>query len=238
MSYYFYLDKMLLPIPPEKLQVKIKNNNKSMQLIDFSEINVLSAAGLTDISFDILLPNVKYPFATYKDGFKKAYYYLEQLEKLKTNNKPFQFIVTRRKPNNEVLYDTNMKVSLEDYTIYDDVKYGLDNKVSIKLKQYKDYSTKIIKLNTNKNSNDNQNSNQQVIGTQQQNRESTNAPSTKTYTVVKGDSLWKIAKKYYGDGSQYTKIYNTNKDKIKNPNLIYPRTNLNNTIKEEDSYEL
>ena len=38
----------------------------------------------------------------------------------------------------------------------------------------------------------------------------------------KADTLWAIAKKYYGSGSQYTKIYNANKDKIKNPNLIYP----------------
>lgn len=43
-----------------------------------------------------------------------------------------------------------------------------------------------------------------------------------SYTVVKGDCLWNIAKKFYGKGSQYTVIYNANKDKIKNPNLIYP----------------
>jgi nucleoid-associated protein YgaU len=42
-----------------------------------------------------------------------------------------------------------------------------------------------------------------------------------TYTVKKGDCLWNIAKKFYGNGSKYTLIYNANKDKIKNPNLIY-----------------
>ncbi|MDE6053158.1 MAG: phage tail protein [Lachnospiraceae bacterium] len=42
------------------------------------------------------------------------------------------------------------------------------------------------------------------------------------YTVVKGDCLWNIAKKFYGSGNQYSKIYNANRDKIKNPNLIYP----------------
>ena len=41
------------------------------------------------------------------------------------------------------------------------------------------------------------------------------------YTVKRGDCLWKIAKKYYGNGALYTKIYNANRDKIKNPNLIY-----------------
>lgn len=46
---------------------------------------------------------------------------------------------------------------------------------------------------------------------------------TTTYTVKKGDSLWNIAKKYYGSGAQYTKIYNANKSVIgSNPNLTYP----------------
>jgi len=43
-----------------------------------------------------------------------------------------------------------------------------------------------------------------------------------TYTVKQGDSLWKIAQRFYGSGSQWRKIYEANKDKIKNPDLIYP----------------
>lgn len=44
-----------------------------------------------------------------------------------------------------------------------------------------------------------------------------------SYTVKKGDNLWNIAKKYYGDGSQWRKIYDANRDVIGgNPNLIYP----------------
>lgn len=49
-----------------------------------------------------------------------------------------------------------------------------------------------------------------------------NSKKKRYYTVKKGDCLWNIAKKYYGNGAQYKKIYNANKDKIKNPNLIYP----------------
>jgi nucleoid-associated protein YgaU len=44
----------------------------------------------------------------------------------------------------------------------------------------------------------------------------------KTYTVVKGDNLSKIAKREYGDANKWRSIYEANKDLIKNPDLIYP----------------
>ena len=47
-------------------------------------------------------------------------------------------------------------------------------------------------------------------------------PAVKTYTVVAGDSLSKIAKKFYGDANQWKKIFEANKDQIKNPDLIRP----------------
>ena len=46
--------------------------------------------------------------------------------------------------------------------------------------------------------------------------------SHKVYAVTKGDNLSSIAKSKYGKESQWTKIYDANKDKVKNPNLIYP----------------
>ena len=44
----------------------------------------------------------------------------------------------------------------------------------------------------------------------------------RTYTVVKGDSLSKIAKQVYGDAQQWTKIFEANRDIIQNPDLIQP----------------
>lgn len=43
-----------------------------------------------------------------------------------------------------------------------------------------------------------------------------------TYTVVRGDSLWRIAQRYYKDGSRWKEIWWANRDQIRNPNLIYP----------------
>ncbi len=213
--YYFYLDKLLLPIAPEKLQLKIGNNNKTLTLINEGEINILKKAKLTDIEFEVLLPNVKYPFATYNDNFQNASYFLENIEKLKTSEKPFQFIVSRKMPSGKILFDTNIKVSLEDYTISEEAEEGFDVKVSIKLKQYKDYSTKTVQITIKQER-------PRPVVVQTPSRPATTAPTTRTYTVVRGDCLWNIAKKYYGNGSQYTRIYNANRDKIKNPSLIYP----------------
>lgn len=40
------------------------------------------------------------------------------------------------------------------------------------------------------------------------------------YTVVGGDTLGKIAKRFYGDAKHYTKLFEANKDQLKNPDLI------------------
>ena len=48
-----------------------------------------------------------------------------------------------------------------------------------------------------------------------------------TYTVREGDTLWDIAEAYYGDGSEWPKIYGANRDLIgDNPDHIEPRWEL------------
>jgi nucleoid-associated protein YgaU len=42
----------------------------------------------------------------------------------------------------------------------------------------------------------------------------------KSYTVVGGDTLSKIAKHFYGDANAYMKIFEANKDQLKDPNMI------------------
>jgi LysM repeat protein len=52
-----------------------------------------------------------------------------------------------------------------------------------------------------------------------------NAPEeeeTEFYTIVSGDSLSKIAKRYYGDAMKYPAIFEANREVIKDPDLIYP----------------
>ncbi|MGP9822634.1 LysM peptidoglycan-binding domain-containing protein [Salinarimonas sp. NSM] len=47
-------------------------------------------------------------------------------------------------------------------------------------------------------------------------------PAVNTALVVRGDSLWRISRRIYGDGIRYTVIFDANQDQIRNPDLIFP----------------
>jgi nucleoid-associated protein YgaU len=51
---------------------------------------------------------------------------------------------------------------------------------------------------------------------------SSNDNGSRSYVVVKGDSLSAIAKREYGDAKEWRRIYDANRDIIKDPDLIYP----------------
>lgn len=217
MGYDVYLGNCLLPVTPEKITTKVNGNNKTITLINDGEINILKKAGLTDIDFTVEIPQSKYPYAVYKDGFKEAGYFFDIFENLKNSLKPFQFIVCRRMPSGRKLLSTNIKVSLEDYKITESAKNGFDFEVQLKLKQYRDYGTKQINV---------QLASGKPRASVEPKRETNNSPapsSAQSYTVKSGDCLCAIARRFYGDDKRYIDIYNANKNIIGgNPNLIMP----------------
>ena len=51
---------------------------------------------------------------------------------------------------------------------------------------------------------------------------SSTAATSKVYVVVSGDSLSKIAQREYGNANQWPRIYEANRDLLKDPDKIYP----------------
>ncbi len=47
-------------------------------------------------------------------------------------------------------------------------------------------------------------------------------PQITTATVSRGDNLWRISRRIYGEGTRYTVIYDANQAQIRNPDRIYP----------------
>ncbi len=108
-----------------------------------------------------------------------------------------------------------MDVILEDYKVTDDVSEGLDLIVSLTMKEYKNYGTKIMNFTIVEEK-------QEIESVQQEEERHGEPAQVKNYTVAKGDCLWSIAKKQLGNGNRWQEIHNLNRDKITNPNVIYP----------------
>lgn len=206
--YMIYLDDVLLPVTPSKLDIKVGNRNRTVSLINDGEINILKSPGLVDVSFTAMIPQTHYPFAIYPDGFKDAGYFWTKFKELKNSKAPFQFGCSRLSPSGKLLFNTNIKVAMEEWRVVEDAKDGLDLNVSIKLREYKSYGSKLV---TVKDDN---------YATITSLRSTESAPRDETYTVQAGDTLWIIAKKCLGDGSRYNEILRLNKDIIGDPNKI------------------
>ena len=133
--YEFYMDGVRLPVTPSALTIKISNQNKTINLINEGQVNVLKTPGLSKISFSALLPNREYPFACYPSGYQPAQYYMSKLESLKTACKPFEFSVIRIDDSGEELMSAQpMTVSLESYELAEDAgSYGVDVMAKIEL---------------------------------------------------------------------------------------------------------
>ena len=211
-GYMFYMDGILVPVPPSKLNTKFKNKNKVVNLINEGDFNILKEAGLTEISFDMMLPAFKYPFANYLGGvFLPIKYYLTILEKLKKSKKPFNFIVVREGYIGTLGYDTCMKVSLENWQIKEDAKNGSDVVVTVNLKEYKEKNNLITKIVSTTNGTS-------VVTSKV--RDSVSKVIPKTYKVKEGDTLYMIAKRELGDGNKFSILKKLND--ITGINLIKP----------------
>lgn len=211
-TFVFKLDsgeKLQFPVAPEYVETKVRNQNQTVTLIDGTEINILKKPGLKEIRFNALLPAQKYAFANYADGkFQSPAEIVKRLEKIQKERKPFQLSITRKTPGGKKMYNDNIKVGLEEVKLYEASENGMDWMVSLVLRQYADYG-----LKTTGKSNGN-------TGKNSKPRDKKTPP--KTYTVMKGDCLWNIAKKQLGSGERWREIYNLNRNKIQSPNLIYP----------------
>ena len=203
--YNCYLCGELMPVTPGKLQANIKGQNKTITLLNEGEINFLKYPGLTEMTVPLMFPMLT--------AEKKPDYYLGLLEKFITKKKTTRFKMMRSTPDGIPLFETDMKVSIEDYTIKEDATNGLDVYVDVKLKQYRDYGTKKVSLSKITETG-------KVGMTIEEERETSNAPTNTKYTVKTNDTLWDIAGRELGNPNRWPEIYELNKDKISDPNLI------------------
>ena len=138
-----------------------------------------------------------------------ADYYEKMFRKAQKNLKPIRFIAS-----NDITDDISVKVLVKSVEAVEKAGEEGDKYLTVKLQEYKAPGKRYVAVQT---------AGATVKQEDAAATTETNPAVTenKTHTVQSGDTLWGIAKKYYGNGSQYTKIAAANPG-IKNPNLISP----------------
>ena len=215
MPYYMFIQKVLFPVTPPKMTIKVNGNNKTINLINEGEVNLTKTPGLSDIQIDdLMLPAIQYYPFTNKLGFDidfdkgqinklwwnvyKPDYYLQKLEAWKKKKKPVKFKMIRYSPDWEKLWDTSMYVTIEDYEIVEDAAdQGQDVIINLNLKQWRDFGSKKLKIKNKK-------------GKKQKGRAAIR-DTYKKYKIKKGDSIYSIAKKLLGSSKRWKEIFNLNK---------------------------
>lgn len=197
-------DKIMLPVNPESFAFTEKHNNTSVNVNSIGEVNLLGKRDLKTGTISSHFPKRDRNYAN-NSGRQAPYTYINKLLSWKSSGKPVQLIITGTKINFQVTIET-LKYGEQDGT--GDVYYDLT------LKEYRAVEIKKTKLKKTKK--------KKTTKKKSKPKRPAAKKKTKNYTVKSGDCLWNIAKRFYGNGAQYTKIYNANRGKIKNPNLIYP----------------
>lgn len=213
--YIFQLGWVVFPVPPSKMTVKVKNKNKTVELIDGSEINLLQQPGLSSFDFSVLLPNSFYPFAYYpslsgqSQSYQPSRYYTDAIKRMKEQKLVCRLSIKRVKGGTETLFYTDAMVSVEEYTLTEDAENGYDVLLDLKLKQCAPYGTKTCALQ--------QEPTGETVAVVEEKRPD-NRETPKTYTVQKGDTLCAIARRFLGDSGKY--LYLAKLNHISNPNRI------------------
>lgn len=198
--------KFRFPVLPEKVKVSYGSNNDKMRVCGVGEVTVIQDSEAANISFPCFFPRHYFSGCDYKD-IPDPVSAVETILELKDSGKPVRFTITGG-------MNVSMFVTIEKF---DAEEHGGDLETvhySITLKEYREVSIRQIKVET---------ATKKATISAPVSRTDTSPSGGQTYTVVKGDCLWNISKKFYGSGSRYTVIYNANKAVIGgNPNLIYP----------------
>lgn len=215
--YKIYLGGVQFPVAPSKIETTIEGQNKTINLINEAEVNMIKGLKLADYSFSLLLPNSKYPFADYDGQYRNSTYYLTKLENLKKKKKPFDLVIVKAKGKvvNNVFQNVVQSVTLEKYTITDEVEEGYDIVVNVELKAYKEYGVTKVKVKKNTTTN-------KVTYTKIK-LSTTKKKIVNTYTTKAGQTFWNVAKQVYGKSTlnNAKAIYSVNKSNKKLKDLKY-----------------
>jgi hypothetical protein len=184
-------DVIWLPVNPPELEISDETGGKTYELSGIGEMNVIKGPALTSVSFSSLLPsiNASYPFIV-DPNFSYPDYYISKIRGWMASRRPVRFIFTGG------TFNLNMAASINKFD-WKEVAGSGDIEYTLGLKEYVFYGAKPVVIKNNQAS------------TKQQSRPS-DKEQPKTYTLVSGDTLIKVARIQLGNESRWREIQKLN----------------------------
>lgn len=194
----------IIPRLPEKIDISEEGDNKTYNIINLGEVNNIALPKLTNISFESYFPLNNGPYVSSDQLFNPSFY-IKKINEWRNNLQKIRFIFTGGP------IEINDLFSIENFKYNENGGEVGDIYFSIELKRYKQYAAKKVIVQTSGNG-------ETVTTISQKSSREDNKKSITSYTVVSGDTLWYIAKRFLGDGKRCTEIANLNN--ISNPDKI------------------
>lgn len=202
LSYNNESEAIEFPVLPEKIEVSTSGNNKTYDISQLGEVNVIKAGKLAEIAFESFFPASWFPGCnvTQTELFPVSHY-IDRIEKWRKEKQPMRLVLVGSTMN------INLPVSVERFICSESGGTVGDIAYQIALKEYRFYAAKKVQVAAQFGA-------ASVAMPKLLSAAPAARPDTrvqpKTYTLVAGDNLWKVAQKFLGDGSKYKQIQTLN----------------------------
>lgn len=183
-----------LPVNPEKVDVISEGDGEEFTISRLGNINIPKDIMLEEYSLDGYFPFVQSPYQVAE--FKKPQYYINLFKKWQKNKWPVRYIYVKGS------FAINELTTIESFE-YEESDGSGDVYFTLSLKKYVPFGPKKMKIVLKKSSIN-------TVAKKKAPPRQNNKSKPKTYTLVSGDSLWKVAQKYTGNGSNYPALAKLN----------------------------
>lgn len=189
-----------LVVNPASIEFTDMQNNQQINLLEVGTALLLGNRGLIGTTLESFFPSSESPFYKRHGGTRTPQECKALIKKWKDKGMIVRLIISDM--------DINLAMAVNSFSTThregdDDIYFSLE------LIEYKTLNVPTVKVSTKVKS-----SITKRPATSSKKATSSGSSSGRSYTIKGGDTLWAIATRYYGSGTQYMKIYNANKSTI------------------------
>lgn len=185
-----------LPILPREIGPSIRGDGAGRDVYGLGKINVIKDRELAEYTIESIFPAQPYPFIT-APAVLEPKAYVDYIMKWWETKRPIRFVAVT------ATMEINTPASIEGFEWKEVAGSPGDIQFSLRLKEYRFFEARRVQVAQSQDETP-------TIQKEEPPRPDEREPP-KTYTLVAGDNLWKVAQKVLGDGSRWREIQQLNR---------------------------